>query len=188
MIAWFRQHRRALQRAFGKLAAQRSAGAFNVLVIGVGLSLPVGGYCLLANLGEVAREVRLDPRISIFMRPGTARAEGRALASRLESDSRISEVRFVSREEALDELRSLEELAALLKGLDRNPLPDALLLRTRDSSAASLDRLAGELRGLPGVEYVQLDALWARRLAALAALARWSLALLATLLSLGLIA
>ncbi|MDH4190667.1 MAG: ABC transporter permease, partial [Betaproteobacteria bacterium] len=42
--------------------------------------------------------------------------------------------------------------------------------------------------GLPGVEYVQLDALWARRLAALAALARWSLALLATLLSLGLIA
>jgi cell division transport system permease protein len=186
--AWLRQHRRALQRALGKLGAQKSASVFNALVIGIALSLPAGGYALLANLTGVAGRISIEPRISVFMRVGAPRADAQALAARLKSDARIAELRLVPREQALEDLRSTEELAVLLKGLERNPLPDALVLRARDSGAASLDQLAAELRGLPGVEHVQLDALWARRLAALGGLARWGLALLAALLSFGLVA
>jgi cell division transport system permease protein len=186
--AWLRRHRRALLRALGKLGAQKSASVFNALVIGVALSLPAGGYALLNNLGGVAGRISAEPRISIFMRVGAARSEGQALAAQLKADARIAELRFVPREEALAELRATHELAGLLKELDRNPLPDALVLRASDPSAASLEGLAAELRALPGVEHVQLDAAWARRLAALGGVVRWGLAVLAALLSFGLVA
>lgn len=188
MRAWLRRHRRALLRALGKLGAQKSASVFNALVIGVALSLPAGGYALLNNLGGVAGRISAEPRISIFMRVGAARSEGQALAAQLKADARIAELRFVPREEALAELRATHELAGLLKELDRNPLPDALVLRASDPSAASLEGLAAELRALPGVEHVQLDAAWARRLAALGGVVRWGLAVLAALLSFGLVA
>ena len=183
-----RVHRRALLRALGKLGAQRSASVFNALVIGVALSLPAGGYALLSNLSGVAGKISVEPRISIFMRVGAPRGDAQALAARLKTDARIATVRFVPREEALAELRATDELAVLLKELDRNPLPDALVLRAVDPSPASLERLAAELRALPGVEHVQLDAAWARRLAALGGVVRWGLAGLAALLSFGLVA
>jgi cell division transport system permease protein len=183
-----RGHRRALLRALGKLGAQRSASVFNALVIGVALSLPAGGYALLSNLSGVAGKISVEPRISIFMRVGAPRGDAQALAARLKTDARIAAVRFVPREEALAELRATDELAVLLKELDRNPLPDALVLRAGDPSPASLERLAAELRALPGVEHVQLDAAWARRLAALGGVVRWGLAGLAALLSFGLVA
>jgi cell division transport system permease protein len=183
-----RGHRRALLRALGKLGAQKSASVFNALVIGVALSLPAGGYALLGNLSGVAGKISVEPRISIFMRVGAPRSDAQALAARLKTDARIAEVRFVPREEALAELRATDELAVLLKELDRNPLPDALVLRAGDPSPASLERLAAELRALPGVEHVQLDAAWARRLAALGGVVRWGLAGLAALLSFGLVA
>ncbi len=188
MRAWLRGHRRALLRALGKLGAQKSASVFNALVIGIALSLPAGGYALLSNLSGVAGKVSVEPRISIFMRVGAPRSEAQALAARLKTDSRIAEVRFVPREEALAELRAADELAVLLKELDRNPLPDALVLRAGDSSPASLDRIAAGLRALPGIDHVQLDAAWARRLAALGGVVRWGLAGLAMLLSFGLVA
>jgi cell division transport system permease protein len=183
-----RGHRRALLRALGKLGAQKSASVFNALVIGVALSLPAGGYALLGNLSGVAGKISVEPRISIFMRVGAPRSDAQALAARLKTDARIAELRFVPREEALAELRATDELAVLLKELDRNPLPDALVLRAGDPSPASLERLAAELRALPGVEHVQLDAAWARRLAALGGVVRWGLAGLAALLSFGLVA
>ncbi len=188
MRAWLRGHRRALQRALGKLAAQKSASLFNALVIGAALSLPAGGYALLDNLSGVAGKISVEPRVSVFLRVGAPRADAQALAARLKADSRIAEVRLVPREQALEDLRSMDELAVLLKQLDRNPLPDALVLRAKDPGAAPLEKLAADLRALPGVEHVQLDAAWARRLAALGGLVRWGLAALAVLLSFGLVA
>ena len=68
MKAWLRQHRQAIAAAFGKLAAQKSAAALNALVIGIALSLPAGGYALLASLRTLAAGVSLDPRLSVFLR------------------------------------------------------------------------------------------------------------------------
>jgi cell division transport system permease protein len=94
----------------------------------------------------------------------------------------------VSREEALRELRQAEGLADVVAALERNPLPDAFVLRARDSSAAALESLAADLRALPGVARVQVDSAWAQRLGALARIGKLALAFLAGLLAVGLIA
>lgn len=185
MIAWLRQHRDACLRALGKLRAQRAATLLNALVIGVALSLPAGGYVLLANLQGVAQRFSFEPQLSMFLKPGAKRGE---LEPRLRADARIAQLRFVSREEALKELREAEGLADVVAALERNPLPDAFVLRAAGSGAAALEALATELRALPGVAQVQVDSAWAQRLGALAHIGRLALAALAGLLATGLVA
>jgi cell division transport system permease protein len=186
--AWLRQHRQAIAAAFGKIAAQRFAAALNALVIGIALSLPAGGYALLASLRTAGAGASLEPQLSAFLRPEAKRAEAEALVARLKGDARIREVRLVPREQALKELQATEGLAEVVAALNRNPLPDALVLRPNTADAAALEAMARELRALPAVAHVQVDSAWARRLGALAGAARLAIALLAALLSFGLVA
>jgi cell division transport system permease protein len=188
MKTWLRQHRQAIAAAFGKLAAQKSAAVLNALVIGIALSLPAGGYALLANLREVTLGAALEPQLSVFLRADAQRPAADALGARLKGDVRLSSVRFVSREQALKELQATEGLAEVAAALSRNPLPDAFVLRPKATEAAQLDALARDLLAMPGVAHVQVDSAWARRLGALAGTARLAIALLATLLAFGLVA
>ncbi len=185
MRTWLRQHRAALARAVRKLAAQRAATLLNALVIGVALSLPAGGYALLANLQGVAQRFTFEPQLSVFLKPETKRAE---LEARLRADPRVAALRFVPRDEALAELRVAEGLADVVAALERNPLPDAFVVRAAGDGAAALEALAGALKALPGVANVQVDSAWAERLAALARIGRLALAALAVLLAIGLVA
>ncbi len=188
MRAWLRQHRRALGAAARKLAAQRSGALLGALAIGIALALPAGGYALLANLRALAGGAQLEPRLTLYLRMEAPRAEAEALRARLSADPRVREARLVTREQALAELAGTEGLAQVVAALKRNPLPDAVALRARQADPALLERLARELRTLPIVQYVQADAAWARRLAAIAGIARFGVALLAALLAFGLVA
>ncbi len=185
MRTWLRQHRAALARAVRKLAAQRAATLLNALVIGVALSLPAGGYALLANLQGVAQRFTFEPQLSVFLKPEAKRAE---LEARLRADPRVAALRFVPRDEALAELRVAEGLADVVAALERNPLPDAFVVRAAGDGAAALEELSRALKALPGVANVQVDSAWAERLAALARIGRLALAALAVLLAVGLVA
>jgi cell division transport system permease protein len=189
---WLRQHRMAVAAAIRKFGAQRSAAALNALVIGIALSLPAGGYALLSSLRLAVAGASIEPQISVFLRHDTRRRDVDGLLARLKSDSRLREVRFVPREQALKELQATEGLAEVVSALDSNPLPDAFVLLPIKSAAgtdpAALELLAVELRALPQVAHVQADLAWARRLGALANIGRMATALLAALLAFGLVA
>jgi cell division transport system permease protein len=188
MRSWLRQHRQAVVAAFGKVAAQKAAAALNALVIGIALSLPAGGYALLASLREAMAGAALEPQLSVFLRLDAKRADADALGAKLKADARLREARFVPREQALKELQAAEGLADVVAALNRNPLPDAFVLHPKTADAAALETLASELRAQPSVAEVQVDSVWARRLGALAGTARLAIALLASLLAFGLVA
>jgi cell division transport system permease protein len=69
----------------------------------------------------------------------------------------------------------------VIGALGRNPLPDAFVVTSKEDIAA-------ELAKLPGVTHVQADAVWARRLAAAAAIAQLGVGVLAALLGAALVA
>jgi cell division transport system permease protein len=175
MSAWLRHHRQALASACRRLSW------LNALVIGIALALPAGGYALLESLRPAGARLALEPRISLFLEPQVRRADAEALGKRLRADPRIAAVRFVPREEALKEMSAVQGLSEVIGALGRNPLPDAFVVTSRQD-------IAGELAKLPGVAHVQADAVWARRLAAAAAIAELGLWLLAALLGAGLVA
>jgi cell division transport system permease protein len=183
LIAWLRQHRQALALALGRFKASALPSA---AVIGVALSLPAGGYALLENLHGVAAGLTLEPQLSVFLKLEAKRAEAEALGKTLRGDPRVASVRFVPKEEALKELSAVQGIPEVIAALGENPLPDAYVVVARDSG--TLERLAADLGKLTAVANVQMDAAWARRLAALAAIGRLGLWLLAALLGAALIA
>ena len=186
MTAWLRQHRQALGGALRKWTAQRSAGLLHALVLGVALALPAGGYALLDALRGIAGRGALDPQVSLFLETDATAADAIRIGAQLRADPRLFEVRFIPRAEALATLSRTEGIGDVVTALGRNPLPDAFVLRVRD--ATGIDGLARELGAIAQVAHVQLDALWARRLAALDGIGRLAIALLAALLGVGLVA
>ena len=188
MSAWLRQHGHAIAGAAAKISAQRTTNAVSALVIGIALALPAGGYALLSNLTGLAQRTSLEPQLSLFMLPEAKTSESEALGKRLRADARLGAVRFVPRDEALAAMRRTEALAEVFASLERNPLPDAFVLRALDSAPSALDALAGEYRALPGVAHVQIDSDWARRLQALIRIAQTGIFMLGALLGIGLVA
>ncbi len=188
MSIWISQHLQAVRSAFGKLAAQPAASMLNMLVIGIALSLPLGGYVLLANLQGVATRFSLEPQMSIFLTPGALVTERDALEKRLMADERVSAVRFVSREAALSGLKKTEGIAEVIAALNENPLPDAFVVKLRDVEPRHLEALAEDLRKRAGVGHVQADSDWAKRLAALIEIGRLGIVLLSALLATGMVA
>jgi cell division transport system permease protein len=177
--AWLRQHRQAFS------VALRRVGLLNVIVIGVALALPAGGYALIESLRGVASRLAPEPQISVFLPSDAKRGDADSLAQRLRAEPRIGKVQFVPREQALKEMRSVEGVDELVAAIGRNPLPDAFVVTAR---ATPIDALAADLARLPGVARVQADAAWARRLAAIAGTLQLGLAILAALLGVGLVA
>lgn len=187
MSSWLRQHWQTFRLTLARLRSNPLATLLNVMVIGVALALPLGGYLLLQNLGGVTREIASNPQVSLFLARDTGKADIAALQARLKQIPGVRAVRFIPREQALAGLRRAENLADVIATLQTNPLPDAFVLET-GGGAAELERLEPELRALPKIAHVQLDSAWAKRLETLIELGRTSVLMLATLLAGGLVA
>jgi cell division transport system permease protein len=99
---------------------------------------------------------------------------------------------FVPREKALDTLKDKSGLSDVLAALGENPLPDSYVLKleglTTSAAAARVDEVAQQLGALPGVDSVQVDSAWVKRLAALLNVLRLVLLLLAVTLGMVVIA
>jgi len=57
MRAWLRQHRQALARGASRV------GVLNIVVIGVALALPAGGYALLESLRTLTGRLSLEQQL-----------------------------------------------------------------------------------------------------------------------------
>ena len=188
MKAWLTLHWTAFAGTLAKLGATPFATVLNVLVIGVALALPAGAYTLLVNLQQAARNVSSDPEFSAFLSLDVKKDDIADLDRRLRALPGIAQVEFRSREAALAEFRKHPSMGDVIATLDKNPLPDAFVVRLTDTNAEELDRLAEKVRGWANVEHVQVDSAWVRRVAAAVGLGRVAVLILAGLLSVALLA
>jgi cell division transport system permease protein len=195
MNIWFRQHRFALGAAFAQVRKTPGSFLFNVLVVAVALALPFAGLTLLDNVRPLSQELSVDPEISLFMKTDSSREQAQAIDPQLRrilagSHAKVS---FVPREQALDALRAKSGLSDVLQTLGENPLPDSYVMRLEGfagsaATAARVDGIAEQMRSLPGVDSVQVDSAWVKRLAALLSVLRLALLLLAVTLGVVVIA
>src|SRR5689334_948008 len=140
------------------------------------------------NLQQGARAAAPEPQITVFMDVAASRAEVRDTEARLRNNVAVKSVRYISREQALAEANRASGLGSIAETLGHNPLPDAFVVDARDASPAGLARLRDELSRSPKVAFVQLDAEWAQRLAAVIRLARVALLVVGVLLAFALVA
>ncbi|MYM91432.1 ABC transporter permease [Rugamonas sp. FT82W] len=192
MTLWFRQHRYALAAALVHLRRSPGGFLFNILVVAIALALPFTGVTLLDNVRPMSEQLSVDPEISVFLRQDTPREQAEALAVPLRQAVRQTahdpqaKIVFTPREKALEQLKDKSGLADVLTTLGENPLPDSYVLKLdafRNAQAGGdVDQLAAQIRALPGVDTVQVDSAWVKRLAALLNVLRLALLLLAATL------
>ena len=187
MTSWFRQHGFALAHALVHLRKAPGSFLFNILVVAIALALPFTGVTLLDNVRPLSEQLSVDPEISLFMKQDAPREQSQALAAMLRGLVKERQVKiiFTPREQALDSLKTKSGLSDVLGTLGDNPLPDSYVVKldafsqTGADASAYIDALAEEMRALPGVDTVQVDSAWVKRLAALLGVLRLALLLLA---------
>ena len=124
MRALFAKLRYFARSALVGLRSSPVTSAIAVATIAVTLLL-VGAFALLiSNMSGLLERFGREVRLTAYAAEGLAPAAGPALAQRIGALEGVSRAEWVSREEALERFRRrLGGEAALLEGLEENPLP-----------------------------------------------------------------
>jgi len=188
MRTWLGHHLRSASLAGRRAAATPVNTLLSLLAIGIALFLPAAGYTLLDAVRQFAATTTSAPQISVFLRIGSAPDGSKGIRVRLEQHPGVRKLAFLPREQTLTRMKANPGLREVIDVLGGNPFPDAFVVSVIDESTAGMEKLAGEFSSWPGIEHVQLDSAWVRRLEAMLAFGRSALLLLASLLGCGLVA
>ena len=110
---------------------------------------------LVLNVRYIASTVESSLEITVFLEDNMEQDRMERLEEEIKFIPGVTTINFVSRDQALDELRrSFGERADILSGLDEdNPLPNAFRVKTRE--AEMVPAAAQQLGDLSGVEQVR---------------------------------
>ncbi len=158
----------ALRQALRVIAQQPGRFYLSVVIAGAALALPLLVAALALAALPAWKAAKVGPEISVFVKIGTAPREVEALRARLTAASDVTDVRLIPRDQAFAELSKRSGLAAGAAETRSNPLPDTLVARfTFTVDPAAIDRAAVDIRQWSGVDAVQSEIGWYRRLSAL---------------------
>ena len=187
MKTWLQQHAASLRATLARFARMPFATLLSALAIGASLALPLGAYIALDNVQRVARHFDGDPQLTVYMTLDASPHHAQNVESQLKNAEAVRRFRWVSRDAAFAELKRTD-VAEVLALLQDNPLPDAFVVDLRTNALAGAASLADRLRAQAGVAEVQLDTVWIERLDALLRAGTVIVAMLATILAVGLAA
>lgn len=147
----------------------------------IALSLFVAGLfgVVAYNIRETLQRIESRVEIVAYLRDSAAPQAVQALEAEIRTEPGVSEVIYVSREQALEQAKhDMVELRPVFSNLDSNPLPASLDIRLRGGqrNAAAVRALAKKIQGQPNVEQVRFGNDWLdkvfllRRIAAVATL------------------
>ncbi|WP_232023946.1 permease-like cell division protein FtsX [Sulfurivermis fontis] len=168
--SWLLRHVQTFFYTLGQIWRRPFNALLTAAVIGIALALPAGLHVLLGNAQQVARGWDGATQVSLFLKRSVSEQRAEALARELEALPEIGSVRYISREQALEEFKSLSGFGDVLQVLEDNPLPAVLVLFPKVEQAQgpeALEQLLTQLRARPEVDLAQLDMQWVKRIYAM---------------------
>lgn len=186
-LSWLDNHRTGLVDSLKRLVQQPIGSFFTCLVMAIALSLPMGLSMVLDNLQRLGGSWQSSAQISVYLSLNSSPNQVKALKEQISQLPEIADVRWVTREQALQDFQNRTGLGQALRDLPQNPLPDSLLVTPKGFDQDNLEALRIQLSMLPGVGQVKLDQAWVARLEAILALGQRFVAGLSLLLGLALL-
>jgi cell division transport system permease protein len=140
-----------------------------VAIAMITISLLILGTFLLVseNLGRAVTRWQGSSRVTIYLEPDATPQQVQAVDAWLRAHRDFAGHHFVSKAEALQRFRSyFTNLSDVVGQLEENPFPPSFDCDVTPGTAQSRAFAAevAELRAIPGVDQVQLDWDWVRRL------------------------
>lgn len=164
-MTWLRLHLLAAAEAMRRLATNPVVNLFSIVVLAVALSLPILAAMALSTLGAATASLDTQPHVNVYLTLDATDDDVKRVEQALRAQRGVASIRFVSRTQALEELRATTHLAEILATLDRNPLPHAFTVRLDTAAMSSAEALRQAWGRIPKVDAVSADFEWAERLA-----------------------
>ncbi len=184
--AWQRHHRLSAADSMQRVLDNPVSSVMTWLVIGIALALPSGLNVALDNVSQLSASWESPAQISLFLQDDVGDDEALALRDQLAGREDVATSRFVSRDQALEEFRTLSGFADVLASLEGNPLPHLILVAPAEGAEQPVvAALREELDAYPGVAQAVLDMEWLQRLNSLMLLGRRAVLIVGSLLILG---
>ena len=140
---------------------------FNALVLAIALAMP---WTIAQGLSTIVPSMDHwvgDPEISLYFKPDASLDSVKTAAAQLKRDFDLDSVNIVTPEQAMERLRTQSQTPDLAEALPENPLPYTVVVvlevDTTTNTQAIEDKIA-QWQNFTGVEHVQYDAQWVRRL------------------------
>ncbi|HSJ96502.1 MAG TPA: permease-like cell division protein FtsX, partial [Myxococcota bacterium] len=105
-MAWLRRHGHALGAALRRLAGQPVAFLVSIAVLAMAISLPVIAAMALRSVGAATQGLDTDPHVNVYLALDAGDEDARRVEAALRAHAGAEQVRFVSRSQALEELKS----------------------------------------------------------------------------------
>lgn len=146
-----------LRLAVESILRERWIYCIAILTIAVSLLFSALTALLVFNVDKATR--RLPDRFSVmvFLNDTISPDERAALITVIEKDPSVEKTVFISKEQALQELkRTLKNADVILEGLGENPLPDAIEVKLKKGSVGpeTVKKLTERLNGVRGVQEI----------------------------------
>jgi len=182
--SWLLQHLQAFFFSLGQFCRNPLSSLLTASVIGIALALPAGFYVLLENAARITSGWESTVEITAFLKNSVGNDRALEMVKELQQQGNVAEVRFISKEEALEEYRQLSGFSEALDTLQSNPLPSLLLIKPALSKHPDVDveTLLKSMQELPEVDSAQYDQLWIKRLNAIISIVQRAVLILAVFL------
>ena len=155
------------REAFRRIWVSKRSSFVAVAMIAISL-LIVGAFLLISeNLGRAVTIAQGKSRVEIYLANDANPAQIAAVDRYLAAHRDLARRRFVSRDEALRRFSSyFTNLDPIVRQLDGNPFPPSFECDVAPNSvqSAAFAREVKEVRAIAGVDDVQFDWEWVRRL------------------------
>ncbi|WP_248883999.1 permease-like cell division protein FtsX [Acidithiobacillus acidisediminis] len=177
----------ALGNARDTLLRQPIASLLTIIALAVVFALPVGLFTALGNLQQLLASWHNQAQISLYLHDDATPQAIAQLRSQLRQSPGVVDVRFVGKNQALDDFQHYAGMTAAIHTLGENPLPASLIVELNPlaQSPADLESQVQRWSHEPIVRSAQSDLKWVARLQAIVALGTRAVYLLAVLLALG---
>ena len=183
--AWLDHHGFSIVASLGRMLRKPWATLLTVGVMAVALALPLGLWVVMQNVARLGGEVQSSRDVAVFLKPEVDAAGAQAIADTLRARGDVAKVELVAPEQALQQLRARDDLAAAIDALGEDAARAALPSVLRVSPRGDELPLAESLKSLPEAERVQHDAIWRERLDAWLRFGGRAVLVLAALLGFG---
>ena len=166
---YFQRHMYALFSSLGQVWRSPLATLMTTLAIAVILALPAGLVLVVKSVDEFTASWQGTPQISVFVKPGASSETLNSLVNSFKVHEAVSLIEQVSPEQGMQTLGATLEMQRALEMLGDNPLPHVLVLEAKQDhrSLERLEALLVKLKAMKGVDVVQLDLQWLKKLNAI---------------------
>ncbi|RJQ56081.1 MAG: ABC transporter permease [Nitrospiraceae bacterium] len=161
----------SVETSLKSLWREKWINLLTVLSISIGLLIISAFATITHNLDSVLKRWSRDFGLVVYLNDGLSKEAEDTLTAFFRHDADISGIKYISKEQALEELRlTLGEQSPVLEGFEDNPLPSSfeLTLKQERLDPVFVQRKASEIKRLNGVEEVQYGEKWLSSLNALA--------------------